>query len=338
MYIIFCIIVLSLKKEQSMEFFKYAIVDIGANSVRMIIYDIDVESGKFYPVDSARNLLGLAAYKEGNRLTADGAGKLSAVIRDYLARANSLPCDKFSAFATASLRGLSNSGELIESIKRRFGVEIEIISGEQEAAYDFEAIRYRFGGEAFPHGTVIDMGGGSTELIRFEGESSKGLTSMPLGCVMLGKKFIPEMKKFPFPNETEILDIQKYTQSVLSENSAFRGKGENVYLIGGTGRALARIHAALSGEDGKNLDGYTFSGEDIAKIREFAAADIAMGAPFIKKALADRVYTVMPGIIAYEQLFGFLGTKRATVTLSGVRDGYLIEFIRRFLSEKTREF
>jgi exopolyphosphatase/guanosine-5'-triphosphate,3'-diphosphate pyrophosphatase len=321
-----------------MEFFKYAIVDIGANSVRMIIYDVDLESGRFYPVDSARNLLGLAAYKEGDRLTADGAGKLSAIIRDYLARANSVPCDKFSAFATASLRGLSNADELIDSIKKRFGVEIEIISGEEEAAYDFEAIRYRFGAEAFPHGTVIDMGGGSTELIRFEGESAKALTSMPLGCVMLGKRFIPEIKKSPFPKGAEISDIQNYTKEVLCENSGFRGMGENVYLIGGTGRALARLHAELSGEDGKNLDGYTFSGEDIARIREFAEADIDAGAPFIRKALADRVSTVMPGVIAYEQIFGFVGTKRATVCSSGVREGYLIGFIRRYLAEKTQEF
>jgi exopolyphosphatase/guanosine-5'-triphosphate,3'-diphosphate pyrophosphatase len=304
----------------------------------MIIYDVDMESGRFYPVDSVRNLLGLAAYKENGRLTADGAGKLSAIIRDYLARANSVPCDKFSAFATASLRGLSNADEFIESIKRRFGVEIEIISGEREAAYDFEAIRHRFGEDSFSHGTVIDMGGGSTELIRFEGESAKALTSMPLGCVMLGKKFMPEIKKSPFPKGTEISDIQGYTKEVLAENDGFRGMGENVYLIGGTGRALARLHAELTGAESKNLDGYTFSGEDIAKVREFAEADIAAGAPFIRKALADRVSTIMPGILAYEQIFTFLGTKRATVCSSGVREGYLIGFIRRYLAEKTREF
>lgn len=321
-----------------MEFFKYAIVDIGANSVRMIIYDVDTESGRFYPVDSVRNLLGLAAYKEGTRLSADGAGKLSAIIRDYLARANSVPCDKFSAFATASLRGLANADELIASIKRKYGVEIEIISGEEEAAYDFEAIRYRFGEQAFPHGTVIDMGGGSTELIRFEGESAKSLTSMPLGCVMLGKKFMPEIKKSPFPKGAEISDIQNYTEEVLAENGSFRGMGENVYLIGGTGRALARIHAELTGADAKNLDGYTFSGCDIARIREFAEADIDAGAPFIRKALADRISTVVPGVLAYEKIFDFLGTKRATVCLSGVREGYLIGFIRRYLAEKTQEF
>lgn len=321
-----------------MEFFKYAIVDIGANSVRMIIYDIDTESGRFYPIDSARNLLGLAAYKEGGALSPDGAGKLSAIIRDYLARANSLPCDKFSAFATASLRGLSNSGELIENIKKRFGVEIEIISGEEEAAYDFEAIRYRFGEAAFPHGTVIDMGGGSTELIRFAGEKAEKLTSMPLGCVMLGKKFMPEIKKSPFPKEAEIENIKNYTREVLSENGEFSGKGENVYLIGGTGRALARLHTAACGEDVKNLDGYTFSGEDISKIRAFAEADIAAGAPFIRKALADRVSTIMPGIIAYEQIFAFLGIKRATVCTSGVREGYLLRFIHRYLDGKIQEF
>jgi exopolyphosphatase/guanosine-5'-triphosphate,3'-diphosphate pyrophosphatase len=304
----------------------------------MIIYDIDTESGQFYPVDSVRNLLGLAAYKENGRLTADGAGKLSAIIRDYLARANSVLCDKFSAFATASLRGLSNADEFLKSVKRRFGVDIEIIGGEQEAEYDFEAIRYRFGEEAFPHGTVIDMGGGSTELIRFAGQRAESLTSMPLGCVMLGKKFIPEIKKSPFPKGAEISDIQAYTKEVLAENEAFRGKGENVYLIGGTGKALARIHAELSSRSAKNSDGYTFDGEDIARIRAFAEADVAAGAPFIKKALSDRVSTIMPGILAYEQIFSFLGTQRATVCTSGVREGYLLAFIRRYLSEKTQEF
>jgi exopolyphosphatase/guanosine-5'-triphosphate,3'-diphosphate pyrophosphatase len=331
--------------EESMEFFKYAIVDIGANSVRMIIYDIDPVSGKFYPVDSVRNLMGLASYKEGNALSADGAGKLSAIIRDYLARANSVPCDKFSAFATASLRGLSNADKVISTIKKRFGVEIEIISGEEEAAYDFEAIRHRFGREAFPHGTVIDMGGGSTELIRFEGESAKNLTSMPLGCVMLGKKFVSELsapaasqKRSPFPKETEMEDIRAYTKRVLAENEEFRGMGENVYLIGGTGRAIAKLHATVFGADSKNPDGYTFFAEDIGRVREFAEKDIACDAPVIRKILSDRVATIMPGILAYEEIFRFLGTKCATVCLSGVREGYLIEFIRQNLVGKFQEF
>lgn len=321
-----------------MELFKYAVVDIGANSVRMIIYDIDPVTGEFFPVYSARNLMGLAAYKEGDRLSADGAGKLTAIIRDYLARANSFPCDKFSAFATASLRGLSNADRLISSIKRRFGVEIEILSGEEEAEYDYEAIRYRFGAEAFPHGTVVDMGGGSTELIHFENDRADKLTSMPLGCVMLGKKFIPDIKKYPFPRGAEKDAIKAYTQSVLAENGYFAGKGENIYLIGGTGKALVRLHAAVTGRDGKNIDGYTFAAQDIALIRDFAERDIAADAPFIRKAISDRINTIMPGILAYEEIFSFLGTKTATVCASGVREGYLLRFIRQSLAGKFQEF
>ena len=71
---------------------------------------------------------------------------------------------------------------------------------------------------------------------------------------------------------------------------------------------------------------------------EIAEADAAAGAPFIKKALADRISTIIPGILAYEQIFEFLGTKRATICASGVREGYLLSFIRRYLAEKTQEF
>lgn len=321
-----------------MEFFKYAIVDIGANSVRMIIYDIDTENGNFTPVYSARNMLGLAAYKDGERLSADGIGKLSAVIRDYLARANSIPCDKFSAFATASLRGLSNSHDIIELIKERFGVDIDIISGEEEATYDFDAIRYRFGKDVFPHGVVVDMGGGSTEMILFENERAVSLVSMQLGCVMLGKKFIPDIKKALFPCGEQSESIINYTEETLAQNISFRNKGENVYLIGGTGRAIAKLHAFIKNIDVKNFDGYTFSAEDISDIRKFAYDDIAGGAPVIRKILSDRLTTVFPGILAYEKIFSFLGTKRATVSACGVREGYLLDFISRNFSQKSQEF
>lgn len=323
--------------EINMEFFKYAIVDIGANSVRMIIYDIDPKTGEFFTVDSVRNLMGLASYKEAGALSPDGAGKLTAIIRDYLARANSYPCDKFSAFATASLRGLSNSAEFIASIKRKFGVDIDIISGEDEATYDFDAIRYRFGRDVFPRGIVIDMGGGSTEMIEFESERAKNLVSMNLGCVMLGKKFISGIKRSPFPKKSESEDIINYTKQILAENKYFHGKGENIYLIGGTGRAIAKLHAVMNGVNVKNFDGYTFAAQDISSIRAFAEKDICEGAPVIRKVLSDRIATIMPGILAYEYIFSFLDSKVAIVSACGVREGYLLRFINQNFFQKSQE-
>ena len=59
-----------------MDFFKYAIVDIGANSVRMNIYDINTSTGEFFTVDSVRNMMGLASYVVDGNISADGAGKI----------------------------------------------------------------------------------------------------------------------------------------------------------------------------------------------------------------------------------------------------------------------
>lgn len=320
-----------------MDFFKYAIVDIGANSVRMSVYDINTETGDFSVIDSARNMMGLASYAKDGVISSDGAGKLAAIIRDYLARANSYPCDKFSAFATASLRGISNAAEIVSSVKEKFGVEIEIISGTCEAEYDFEAICYRFGKDVYKDGVVIDMGGGSTELIMFSEGKIKKLVSLPIGCLVLGKNFVSDIKNSLFPSETEAENMRRYIKNILSENGDFKGKGENIYLIGGTGRAIAKIDAYISGIEQKNIDGYTFDTGNIEKIRNFLLQDSENGAPVIKKLLSDRLTTIIPGMTAYLEIFSFLGARCATVSLSGVREGYLIDFIRKNFSRRFQE-
>ena len=116
-----------------------SIVDIGSNSVRMNIYAIDEMTGSFSVISSSRAMLRLAAHVEDGKLDADGEGKLFALLREYLARSNSMPCDVFTAFATASLRGISNSDEVIARLYDKLGVKISVISGESEAQYDYIA-------------------------------------------------------------------------------------------------------------------------------------------------------------------------------------------------------
>ncbi len=320
-----------------MEPFKYAITDIGANSVRMNIYDVDPETGKFAVIDSVRNMLGLAAYVKDGAVTPDGAGKLSAIIRDYLARANSYPCDKFSAFATASLRGLTNADEVVASIKERFGVSIEIISGIEEATYDFNAIRSRFGENVYSEGIVIDMGGGSTELIMFEGTRSVKLASLPIGCVMLGRRFIPDIKSSLFPTKAQTADIVKYIRDILSENEDFRGKGKNIYLIGGTAKAMAKLYIYMKGDDVKSIDGYSLPASAAKEVRDFVISDAENGSVVLRKVLLDRLLSIVPGTIAYCEIFDFLGAENITVSASGVREGYLLSFIEKHFSRTARE-
>lgn len=314
---------------------KYAIVDIGANSVRMNIYDIDTQTGAFSVSASSRSMLGLAAYAKNGALSGDGAGKLFAVLREFLARANSVPCDRFSAFATASLRGLSNSAKVLRDIKSGLGIDIEIISGETEAGYDHAAIRYHF--PETKNGILIDMGGGSTEIVRFEGESILSVVSLPIGCVMLGKRFTDCTKKEPFPTNEEIRNIRNYVKETLSQYPVFQNLGGTAFLIGGTARAAAKLELSLS-EKGSLTDGYTFTASDLKKTTDTALRDIRRGGKWIKENVADRITSIIPGLTAYSEICDYMMLSDFIISGAGVREGYLIDFIRKNFPQKTQEF
>ena len=313
--------------------FKYAIVDIGANSIRMNIYDIDTQTGEFSVYTSARSLLGLAAYAKNGTLSNDGAGKLFAVLREFLARANSIPCDLFSAFATASLRGLSNSKRILRDIKARLGIDIEIISGEAEAGYDHAAIRYRF--PETENGTLIDMGGGSTEIVRFEGDRVVNAVSLPIGCVMLGKTFTECTKKDPFPSEAEMERIRAYVKTILHAYPSFRDLGGTAFLIGGTARAAAKL--SLSEKDVLR-EGYSFTADTLKKTADTALRDIRSEGKWIREAVPDRITSIIPGLVAYLEICDYMALDDFIISNAGVREGYLIDFIRKNFLRRTPEF
>lgn len=313
--------------------FKYAIVDIGANSIRMNIYDIDTETGRFSVCSSARSLLGLAAYAKNGTLSNDGAGKLFAVLREFLARANSIPCDHFSAFATASLRGLSNSKKILRDVKTGLGIDIEIISGETEAGYDHAAIRHRF--PETENGILIDMGGGSTEIVHFEGDRLVSAVSLPIGCVMLGKNFTTVTKKEPFPTEQEMEHIRTYVKTILSAYPAFHRLGGTAFLIGGTARAAAKL--SLS-ESESFSDGYAFTAETLKKTADTAFRDIRRGGNLIREKVPDRLTSIIPGLVAYTEICEYMALGDFIISNAGVREGYLIDFIKKNFLRKTQEF
>lgn len=313
--------------------FKYAIVDIGANSIRMNIYDIDTKTGKFSVCASARSLLGLAAYAKNGTLSNDGAGKLFAVLREFLARANSIPCDHFSAFATASLRGLSNSKKILRDIKAGLGIDIEIISGQAEARYDHAAIRHRF--PETNNGILIDMGGGSTEIVHFEGDRIVNAVSLPIGCVMLGKNFTAVTKKDPFPTESEMENIRSYVKTILSAYPMFHRLGGTAFLIGGTARAAAKLSLA---ENEAFSEGYTFTSETLKKTADTAFRDIRSGGNIIRETVPDRITSIIPGLVAYTEICDYMKLDDFVISNAGVREGYLIDFIGKNFLQRIPEF
>lgn len=305
-----------------------AVVDIGSNSVRMNIYDIDEKSGAFSVTSSSRAMLKLISYIDGGKLSSDGEGKLFSLLREYLAKANSVPCDRFAAFATASLRSISNGDKVLGRIKARLGIDIEIISGQDEARFDFIATKEHFGDRIAPRGVVIDMGGGSTEFIAYDGGEIRHICSLPIGSLGLWKSFCGARRDGPFPSAAERENIANYVADEIKKAAPLLNFGGTAYLIGGTARALSRIDATLENRI-EAPDGYVMTSDRFAAVKKTVVADADGDLSLIKRICPDRTTSIVPGAVAYEKIISLLGVTRAVISLSGVREGYIVDYIRR---------
>ena len=316
--------------------FRCGVIDIGANSVRMNIYDIDGEAGTYAIVTTARNMLGLAALVSGGQIPDRGCDQLIRILRSFLDKAAEFSCRQLLAFATASLRSVSNGKIITEKIRSELGLSVQIITGEEEARYDFSAVSHRFGGELDKRGVVLDMGGGSTEMIAFEDGNLTALASMKIGCLALYRHYVGQKKVPPFPSGTESWNMIRYTRMVIGSKKEFRGYGGTAYLIGGTARTLARLHQRLFDNTGMT-DGYRFPAGDLAILKKRILDDMQTGGTLLSEMAGDRMNSIVPGVLAYTEILSFLKVTTVVSCGSGVRDGFLLDFIaNRFPKESPK--
>jgi exopolyphosphatase/guanosine-5'-triphosphate,3'-diphosphate pyrophosphatase len=192
------------------------------------------------------------------------------------------------------------------------------------------AVRYRF--PETERGILIDMGGGSTEIVHFEGDRVVSAVSLPIGCVMLGKNFTSCTKKDPFPSDEEMEKIRLYVQTILRAYPCFQNLGGTAFLIGGTARAAAKL--SLS-EKETLFDGYAFTAETMKKTTDTAFCDIRLEGKWIRDTVPDRVTSIIPGLVAYLEILDYMALDDFIISNAGVREGYLIDFIRKNFPRKT---
>lgn len=312
-----------------------AIIDIGSNSVRMNIYEIDWETKDFSVVFSNRAMLKLASYKNDGILSADGEGKLFSVLRDFQAKANSYPTDKLIAFATASLRGIKNSDKILSRMKNRLGIDIDIITGEREAELDYIATKKEFEGNISDKGVVIDMGGGSTEIIAFENGSVTKMVSLPIGAVALWKTYVSNNSNSPFPNEEQRKQIEDYVLETLKQNRDLYNFGGTAYLIGGTARTLSKLDMEILGTQASS-SGYSLSKNRFTIIRNAVFDDSKVDGVLIRKIANDRLTSIVPGVLSYKVIIKYLGVKEAIVSLAGVREGFMVEYTNNYKNSSNK--
>ena len=322
-----------------------ALIDIGSNTIRLVSYELDGEH--VTRLFSKKRMTGLADYVGvDGRLGAEGIDEACEAIA-YLQRlCEKLGVDAICPFATASLRNVTNSKKAIKEIEKRTGLRIDLVSEKDEALLGYAAFLHD---APFADGGLVDIGGGSTELVSFSGGVPETALSLPVGSLKLFKRHVAGILPSPAEAAAVKADIESELDRALPDGLA---PARHICGIGGSARAVLKLVRRMHGMpestqefSAAKLDelvetlcagGEGDGGANEAAVGEAdgAATDeagIAAGGALrrarklILRSCPDRVHTIVPGALVLQAVVGRFGAERIYVSKYGIREGYLHE-------------
>ncbi len=295
------------------------VVDIGSNSIRLSIYRGDAVSTKL--LLNKKKMTGLAQYVVNGAMTREGIKEAVSAVRSFKQLLNNLDVREMHILATASLRNVSNSCIAAKAIEEAVGTRVDIISGEEEGELSFYGAMQNVDME---DGMLIDLGGGSTEIVHFFGSVIEESYSIPLGSLSLYKLSVEDI----FPTERELKQMKALVKEQLKLNENDFSCVEDICGVGGTIRAVCR----LVNEYYEKPDEYReFSFAELNAIYDIIRKDSDERRKLLLQVVPDRLHTILPGMVILRTIMKTFKSKRVAVSAAGVREGYLLKKI--FASE-----
>ncbi len=290
----------------------YSIIDIGSNTVKLAVLD---EEKLFTqaPVFFKAVPLALRSKVADGRLTQDAIEELCQLLEQFLGISKRLTPTVPIAFATASLRGLLNADAIVDTVLKRLGIKIEIITGETEALFSFLGSRGSFPVKA---GVTVDLGGGSTEILAFRKNTVVDSVSLPFGCLTLYHRFF----------EGEHYDFDGCCQFIREhlKKSAPKRPGNSILLSGGSAKAILKYKNIL-----ENKKSYTVGTAQFRRIRRHYESDQTEEKEKIAGLLKERFCLVPPALAVFSQIAAHYQRDQVFICRCGVREGCLYHHLKQ---------
>ncbi len=286
-----------------------AVVDIGSNSVRLVVYDGLRRSPT--PIFNEKILCGLGkGLAITGKLDASAVVRATAALRRFRALVKQIGCHEVFAVATAAARDAKNGDEFIDAAEKALGYSINVLSGKDEARYAALGV---IAGIPDANGVVGDLGGGSLELIDVrDGKLFDGVT-LPLGPLRLIDTSGDNMAR-----------ARQQVDEYLADTKVLQAlKGRTFYAVGGTWRNLARVHLSHNGYPLHVLHQYSMTGQQAQSIASFVAGLSSAALNEMKDVSSSRSATMPYGSMVLERLMEFGKPRDVVCSVYGVREGFL---------------
>jgi len=291
-----------------------AVVDLGSNSVRLVVFEGLGRNPAAIFNEKAVLRLGRGLQQTG-RLNEEGVEQAITVMARYAALARAMRADPFEVLATAAVRDAENGPGFVRTLEQNIpGLVVRILTGEQEATFSANGLLC---GIPSADGILADIGGGSMEVVHLAQGEMCAARTLPLGVIRLSDRAGADVVR-----ARAIAEESLETVGWLAD-----GAGRDLYLVGGAWRALARIHMEQTGYPLSIVHHYTISRDearDLAGVIGSASRRALERLPGVSRRRVDD----MPfAAVVLRRLLRATNARRVVFSANGLREGWFMQHV-----------
>lgn len=304
---------------------KLAAIDIGTNSIKLLIASVE-DDGSLEVLSREKSMVRLGSETlASGRLPEEAIEAGAATVEQFLRSIRASGADLARAVATCAVREASNASHFLEAVKRRTGVDVEVISGDEEARLINLAVRSEFPSRLDPL-FLVDIGGGSTEFVVSDGSRVLFSESLPLGVVRLADRF---SKNDP-PTEKDRRAMKKEIRAVAKRAiDGVRKTGFKTCVgTSGTIQSLSQVHeSAILGRETLPSGHRTLTRDGLKKVNKLLRKTTSKEKLRISGLDPRRRDISVPGGVLLNWILKRSGADGIVVGERGLREGILLDHV-----------
>ncbi|MDF3052867.1 MAG: exopolyphosphatase [Geminicoccaceae bacterium] len=302
---------------------RLAAIDVGSNTIRLIVAEVQ-DDDSYRVLDEEREMVRLSEHLDRTgRLSDSAVERATAAIGKMKAIADGFKVSDIRAIATSAVRDAANGRAFTREVMRQHKLRIDVIAGDEEAGLAFRSAARHFDLEGRST-AVVDIGGGSVEVILSAGTAVDHVYSLPLGAVRVTERFVRSDPLRPKHWKAMKAEIDRSLRATIRQ-SAHRAE----IMVGSGGTFTALAHMSKWQREGRHgsVQGYVLTAAEVIHLLDRLREAPLEARRRMEGLSADRADIIVAGATVISRLVKRLGAKQIMVNERGIRDGVLLQMI-----------
>ena len=295
-------------------------IDIGTNSVRSIVVEVP-PSGRHRVIDNEKEMTRLGQGLEATgKLDTDAVERTITALTAMMEIGRNLGVSEVRAIATEAVRRASNGEELVRRLHDEAGLDVEVISAQEEGRLVWLSAASLAKG--MPNSVVVDIGGGSVEVVQAVGDEPVSIASMPIGARVSTERYLTEDP----PSDASFKRLKRAVRRTLHDRVTPLQHG--VPTVVGSGGAITTIAGLVAGMRGRryeSLQGVQIERPEIMQLLGILSHSTPEQRLAMTGMPADRVDIILAGTLVLAEVLKLFGAGSVLVNARGIREGIVLD-------------